>query len=437
MTPRKPPKPPRMEGSLSDVSKRGSQLPRNTGRTKRTESSKSHTVHHHQADERPQHARMFAPFSKNLRQEISQRVEPTPSPSENPRPNVQQGRKRVKKELHPFQEFVDWAANKEAELRERITADINSWGEYLPTDVLSNLQDRSLSELFDIDIRMRAAATIAIKEEKRRLLQRLQEIRAGEQTIASADAPRAVENADSASSVGNIVAEDSYSLAHRIFNALSVSNAEEILQADLDHFEEFDGDPEKTNSPIEKVKLEVESDILRYYNLAQEKEDNPSNGYDLPSRVITEAELREYIKDQASLLTERLSQEERPFPTISERAVKAIVAHGKKHKWDDRKERGWPYHSNAFVYAHITYRRWVNRGLTREILAQADPSLAAHLNRKISVEGLPGWLDLPTGAEARLRAIRDPVERAKAEGVREFHREKQKRWRKKAGPSPR
>ncbi len=176
----------------------------------------------------------------------------------------------------------------------------------------------------------------------------------------------------------------------------------------------------------EQVKIEIEEYLLKYYSLSP-KEKNPSNGYDLPKRIITEAELREYISEQAALITDRLSQPgEQPFPILNERTVKAIIAHGKQNPWDDRKKQGWPYHTNLFVYVHIVYREWANQGLTREILGWADSSLNTKLARKISVEGLPEWLDLPTGAEARARAITDPVKRNKLEIVREYERD---RWR--------
>jgi hypothetical protein len=184
----------------------------------------------------------------------------------------------------------------------------------------------------------------------------------------------------------------------------------------------------------DEAKIDIEGFLLKYYGLAQEQEKNPSNGYDLPKRVITEAELRKYIKEQAGLLTERLSQpREQPFPSLNERTVKAIVAHGKKHPWDDRVKHGWPYHSDAFKYLHITYKKWIP-GLTREHLALADKSLSAHLRKKISVEGMPEWLDVPTGAEARLRAITDPVERSKLEIIREFLRDQKRKAKSKATP---
>jgi len=185
----------------------------------------------------------------------------------------------------------------------------------------------------------------------------------------------------------------------------------------------------------EGVKIEIERYLLKYYGLTPIEEENPSNGYDLPRRVITEAELREYISEQSALITERLSQpKEQPFPVLSDREVKAIIAHGKKHPWDDRREKGWPYHTNAFVYVHIIYRKWVNRGLTREILAWSDPALHAHLNTKISREGgMPEWLDVPSGPEARARAITDPKERAELEVTRKVLRDLQRKHRASPG----
>ena len=183
------------------------------------------------------------------------------------------------------------------------------------------------------------------------------------------------------------------------------------------------------------TQIQIEKYILKYYARTRKEEENPDNGYDLPKRVITEAELREYVKEQAALLTERMAQpEDAPFPLLDERTVKAIIAHGKKHPWDNRREQGWPYHTNVFVFVHITYRKWVNRGLTREILAWVDPALHAHLNTKLSREGgMPEWLDVPSGPEARARAIADPTERAELEIARKFSRKRMRAFRASQG----
>jgi uncharacterized protein affecting Mg2+/Co2+ transport len=120
--------------------------------------------------------------------------------------------------------------------------------------------------------------------------------------------------------------------------------------------------------------------------------------------------------------------EPKPFKLLPDKAVAAFMEHAKSHQWNDRQEKGWPYHTNAFKFLHVTHGKFIP-GLTRDLIAAGDDSLAKHLNRKISMEGLPPWLDLPTGAEAKLRAINDPIERGKVLGVREFFREQKQRYR--------
>ncbi len=177
----------------------------------------------------------------------------------------------------------------------------------------------------------------------------------------------------------------------------------------------------------EGIQNEIEVEILKYYNLTLQDLENPSYKLDLP---ITMPDVPQIIRKTAALLTENLREaEEKPFKLPSKREVAAIIAHGKKFSWDTRTERGWPYHANAFKYLHVTYARWIGRGLTRDHIASADKSLAAHLRKKISVEGMPKWLDVPTGAEARLRATTDAMQRGMILGVREFFRKQKQRYR--------
>lgn len=192
-----------------------------------------------------------------------------------------------------------------------------------------------------------------------------------------------------------------------------------------------------------RAEVEVAATICRYYGIQifvdaislSVANNDPIAGYDVPERIITKDELRELIGDTAALLLDRLSHEaEPPFPLLSEAEIKAIVAHGKKNRWDDREKRGWHYHTNAFKYVHVTYRRWVNRGLTREILKWADPSLHAHLKTKITREGgIPAWLDVPSGPDARIRAIPDPTERAELAIARKVSRNRMRKHRANLG----
>jgi hypothetical protein len=119
-----------------------------------------------------------------------------------------------------------------------------------------------------------------------------------------------------------------------------------------------------------------------------------------------------------------------PFPILTPNQVKDILSHGKENPWVTRREHGWPYHTNPFLYLLITYQQWIP-GLTREHIAHADPLFHAPLTRAICLRGMPEWLDVPTKAEARMRALIDPIERAKLEGVREYFREQKRNQRPK------
>src|SRR5258708_1941363 len=177
----------------------------------------------------------------------------------------------------------------------------------------------------------------------------------------------------------------------------------------------------------EGIQNEIEVEILKYYNLTLQDLENPSYKLDLP---ITMPDVPQIIRKTAALLTHDLREaEEKPFKLPSKLEGAAVIAHGKKFSWDTRTERGWPYTANAFKYLHVTYARWIGRGLTRDHIASADKSLAAHLRKKISVEGMPKWLDVPTGAEAKLRATTDAMRRGMILGVREFFRKQKQRYR--------
>ncbi|WP_139017288.1 hypothetical protein [Bradyrhizobium sp. STM 3809] len=175
----------------------------------------------------------------------------------------------------------------------------------------------------------------------------------------------------------------------------------------------------------------VELHVLRYYGFPN-YEDAPSDDYDVPETAITENEFRELARETAQLTSARLI-DEKPFTLLSPDEIKEVIAHGKKNPWSKRHKRGWPYHTNAFKFLHITYRRWVNRGLSRDVIAKADPGLYSALNVKISKtpEGLPQWLDVPTGAEARMRAIKDPSDREKLKITRSVMRDLKRKY----GPS--
>lgn len=178
-----------------------------------------------------------------------------------------------------------------------------------------------------------------------------------------------------------------------------------------------------TFTPRDLFERQVERYIQRYYSVPGSLEDNPGDdGYDVPEQAITEQDLLEVILDAAREMASRFETSP-AFPLLSDKEIAAVKAHAKKNLWADRSKRGWDYHTNVFKFLHITYRVWVNRGLTREIISKADPALHAALNVKMTKEGgMPEWLDVPTGAEARLRAITDPTERLELELFRKRQR---------------
>jgi hypothetical protein len=136
-----------------------------------------------------------------------------------------------------------------------------------------------------------------------------------------------------------------------------------------------------------------------------------------------------------------------PFVLLPPNQLYAYRKQAAKFQWDDRQNiinpetgEAWRYHTNAFEFLRVHFRKWLRTteeadllkpGLTREDIGEGDDSLHAHLKRKISLEGLPSWLDLPTGAQARLRAITDPLERIKLQGRREYNQRLGEQFRKR------
>jgi hypothetical protein len=122
------------------------------------------------------------------------------------------------------------------------------------------------------------------------------------------------------------------------------------------------------------------------------------------------------------------NQRRKPFPVLSDEQVLAIIARGKQEPWDTRAQRGWPPTTSAFDYVAQVYKKWFGRGLTRRHLVDADKPLHRHLQKKISIAKKRGRMpvawDVPTGPEARMRAITDPEKLAAVKAVREFLRER-------------
>jgi hypothetical protein len=109
-----------------------------------------------------------------------------------------------------------------------------------------------------------------------------------------------------------------------------------------------------------------------------------------------------------------------PFPLMTDRQIEAVIEQGRKHPWAKRQEDGWSYYTDVFDYIEKIYGKFIGKGLTRAIIKRADLALYVQMIRNIG--RLPARLDIPIGAEARLRAITDPTERNVVETVRAYQR---------------
>jgi hypothetical protein len=132
------------------------------------------------------------------------------------------------------------------------------------------------------------------------------------------------------------------------------------------------------------------------------------------------------------LVYSELPVRQETFPILTPEDEAAILRRGAECPWSKRTKRGIPYQADVFEYVRDTYRKWIP-GLTQEHLAFADPDLHNYFKKRRSQVGLPKGLDIPTGADARLRAMPDPVEREKLKIVREHQRNKMRTRRSSLG----
>lgn len=102
-----------------------------------------------------------------------------------------------------------------------------------------------------------------------------------------------------------------------------------------------------------------------------------------------------------------LRSRHRTFPVLSTSEVNAVLEHGKTHTWNTRTKRGFGYHTDVFEYVRDTYSDWIP-GLTQELLFESDSSIESYYKKRKSEVGLPSWLFIPAGAEARDLLEADP-----------------------------
>jgi hypothetical protein len=123
-------------------------------------------------------------------------------------------------------------------------------------------------------------------------------------------------------------------------------------------------------------------------------------------------------------------------PPIRKLSTKEIAAI--KRRADSRPWSGRPTHRySAFEWVRENYGQWIP-GLLQHHLKFDESSLYEAFAKRVSRERLPGWLDVPTEAEAEIRNATSPLERAKILAVRRLNRDHMRRVRslRRRGPSP-
>jgi hypothetical protein len=118
-----------------------------------------------------------------------------------------------------------------------------------------------------------------------------------------------------------------------------------------------------------------------------------------------------------------LRSKKKTFPALSAADIEAVLERGTTQPWSTRTERGFAYHTDVFEYVRDTYGNWIP-GLTQELLFQADSSIESSYKTKKSKNGLPQWLFIPAGAEARELLEPDSRRTAWRQVERERHRKR-------------
>lgn len=118
-----------------------------------------------------------------------------------------------------------------------------------------------------------------------------------------------------------------------------------------------------------------------------------------------------------------IGAEKPPPPKLSQRQLTAIKKRARERPWSKR-----PRHRmSAFEWVRDNYAEWIP-GLLQSHL-KADPALYGAFSARVSREGLPDWLDVPSEPDARLRQISDPAERQELLMSREFTKRRIRRLR--------
>jgi len=112
-----------------------------------------------------------------------------------------------------------------------------------------------------------------------------------------------------------------------------------------------------------------------------------------------------------------------PVPALTDIQLDAVRQRAEARPWSKRGDDP----RTPFEWVRDHYGEWIP-GLLQSHL-KADPDLYGVFARRVARGGLPPWLDVPTEPDARIRNILDPEERRRALAIRDWHRERSRRWR--------
>jgi hypothetical protein len=98
-----------------------------------------------------------------------------------------------------------------------------------------------------------------------------------------------------------------------------------------------------------------------------------------------------------------------PLPQLAPKQIQAVLKRGEKRPWSARADDD---RRSPFEWIRDNYSEWIP-GLLQSHLRSADFKLWQALQSRISGDGMPDWLDLPSKKEAHDRAIIDPEKKAR------------------------
>lgn len=113
-----------------------------------------------------------------------------------------------------------------------------------------------------------------------------------------------------------------------------------------------------------------------------------------------------------------------PLPELTEGQIEAIKQRGRERPWSGRTT----YRMSPFEWVRDNYSEWMP-GLLQSHLKTADPALYLAFVQRVTRQGRPDWLDVPSANDAKLRTVRSTDELAALKAVRNYRAKSMRRVR--------